>query len=435
MHTRSSQRLASLLLVGALASGCDLLEDINKPPPPANQVPVLSGTVATPAEVSSGNTVALTLDASDPDGDALTYTWTQSPASPAGTFSDASAANPTWKAPEVAAETSFQLNIAVADGRGGNARGSAVVKVLPPSNNAVPVLTTGPSASVTTTDEQQTVTLSVTATDSDGDPLTYSWSQVSPASPTGSFSNAASASTTWTAPDVRTTGAYTLRVTVSDGKGGSVQGSVDISVRKINQAPVVPEISPLPALKAGDMVSLELAATDADGDPLTYSWTQTAPAEQGTWFSGREASVAKWYSPVLTSKTSFTFSVTVTDGESPAVTRTVTADVDVPAYSNVQAIWDDAPCTGCHNSPRLPGLNLTSTQSYGTLVNVGTQNGACNTLKRVEPRNPDNSSLVRKIEGTGCGTPMPQGNHEYFTRDNPNYLVRVRSWILAGANP
>jgi hypothetical protein len=106
--------------------------------------------------------------------------------------------------------------------------------------------------------------------------------------------------------------------------------------------------------------------------------------------------------------------------------------VGVPAYTDVQAIWDAVPCTGCHAAGGRGGFDLRAANSYASLVNVATQNGACNTLKRVEPNNPDNSSLVRKIEGTGCGTRMPQDNPSYFV-DNPNLLVRVRSWIQAGA--
>jgi hypothetical protein len=433
MHTRPLPFLVPLLLLGALATGCDLFEQ--HPTPPTNQVPVLASAVATPAEVSSGNAVALMLDVSDPDGDALTYTWTQSPASPAGTFNDASAANPTWTAPEVTAETSFQLNIAVTDGRGGNARGSAVVKVLPPNNNPAPVLTSGPTASTPTLDEQQSLTLSVSATDADGDPLTYAWSQVSPTSPTGTFSDAASANTTWTAPDVGATGTYSLRVTVSDDKGGSVQGVVDITVRKLNRAPIVPDAITPPSspLKAGDMATFQLAATDPDGDTLTYTWEQTAPASQGTWFSGRDASIAKWYSPVLTTETSFTFSVTVTDGESPAETRTLTVPVGVPGYADVQAVWNDARCADCHSGARR-SLDLRPNTSYASLTTYAPTNPACNTFKTVEPNNPDASALVKKLEGT-CGTRMPQDNQDYFVTQNPNYLVRVRSWIQAGANP
>jgi hypothetical protein len=436
MSVRSWSFPASLLLVGVLASGCELLDFIDKPVPPANQPPTLTRAVATPTDVTSGNPVALTLEVMDPEGDALTYAWTQSPSSPAGTFNDASAANPTWTAPQVTAETPIQLDVAVADGKGGSARGSVVVKVLPafPGNHA-PVLGSPPTTSPTTVAEQQPVTLSVTATDVDGDTLTYAWSQVTPASPTGTFGNATSASTAWTAPDVSADGAYTLRVTVTDGKGGSVQGTVTVNVTKVNQAPSVPATITVPAtVRAGDLVTLSLAATDPDGDPLTYTWEQTTPATQGTWFSGRDTGSPQWYSPVLSTQTSFTFSVTVTDGQSSAETRTVTVPVDVPRYSDIQPIWNEA-CLGCHGAnTRVPGLNLGASGSYNSLLNGSTQNTQCITdaPKRVTANQPDVSSLVFKIEGN-CGSRMPQDNPDYFETQHPNYLVRIRSWILAGA--
>jgi hypothetical protein len=401
----------------------------------ANQYPVLAAGSpgALPSSVVGAAAVQLSASATDADGDALTYAWTQEPASPAGTFSSATAANPTWTAPVVSAIERFTLRVTVSDPKGGTVQGTVSVDVAPPvPQNTAPTLTAGPSASSTTTDEKQSITLSVSASDVDGDTLTYVWTQTAPATPVGIFSSTSVANPTWTAPDVNADGTYTLRVTVSDGQGGNVQGTIDIAVKKVNQPPTVAATITAPGtLLAGDTGSFSITASDPDGDPLTYSWNQTAPATQGTWVGSRTGSSAQWYSPVLGAQTSFTLSVSVTDGQSTPVVRTVTVPVTVPHYTDVQTgVFNAVPCTGCHGTAGQ--LNLGATVSYSNLVNVTAINAACNTLKRVAPGDPDNSMLVRKIEGTACGNRMPRNNPTYFDT-NPGLIVRIRSWILAGA--
>jgi hypothetical protein len=401
------------------------------PPIPQNRPPTLTPPLATPSTVDSQGVVSLTVSASDPDNDPITYLWTQEPATPAGTFNDATVSNPIWISPRVGADTNFQLRATVSDGRGGTANDAAAVTVRA-YVNTVPTIDSGPSASSTTVNEQQSITLSVTASDVDGDTLTYAWTQTSPASPVGTFSNSAVSNPTWTAPDVNANGTYTLRVTISDGQGGSVPGTININVQKVNQAPVVAaNITGPNTLAAGTRGSFSITASDPDGDALTYTWSQTAPATQGTFEGGTMGANKQWFSPVVGAETQFTLSVSVTDGQSAAVVRTITLPVTVPLYSSVQSIWNTVPnCTICHGGSG--GLSLAAASSHANLVNVNTNNAACNTLKRVAPGDPDNSALVRKMEGTTCGTRMPSNNVQYFT-NNPELLVRVRSWILGGA--
>jgi hypothetical protein len=339
-----------------------------------------------------------------------------------------------WTAPRVSANTNFQLRVTVSDGRGGSASSTAQVTVNAYPNTS-PTLTAGPSASATTINEQETVNLSVTASDADGDPLTYAWSQTSPASPRGNFNSPSSATPIWTAPDVTASGTYTLQVTVTDDHGGSVSGTVNITVQKVNQAPVVgANITGPNTLLAGSTGTFNISASDPDGDTLTYSWTQTDPATQGTFVgSTSTTSSAQWYSPVVGSQTSVTLSVRVSDGQSPPVDRTITFPVTVPNYSSdVRGVWTLGGCTSCHGTSGSGGLNLTPTTPTA-LVNV-TANASCSPAApaRVVPGDPDNSVLIRKMEGTSCGSRMPQNNPNYFIT-NPGLVVRVRSWILAGA--
>ncbi|WP_147444278.1 MULTISPECIES: Ig-like domain-containing protein [Corallococcus] len=424
MHHPSSRMLLPLLLIG-LACGDDAVPTTNTPP-------TLIGPTAQATQSTAGGPVALTLQASDADGDMLTYAWTQSPASPEGAFDDASLASPTWTAPQVNSNQRFTLTVTVSDGRGGSAQGSVAVDVTPPVAGNNPPTVTVPTATPSTLGEHQSLALAVSASDADNDTLTYAWAQVTPATPKGTFSAPASSNPTWTAPAVTSSGTYTLRVTVTDGKGGSAQGTVDVVVQKVNQAPTVTAtVSGPAALVAGATGSFSITASDPEGDPLTYAWSQTSPASQGTWVGGRTGASAQWYSPAVGTQTSFTLSVSVTDGQNPPVVRTLTVPVSVPRYAtDVQSVWNSVPCTSCHGANGSGGLNLLSGSSYSNLVNV-TAN-VCGPTTRVVPGDPDSSALVQKMEGTTCGSRMPKGDTDYFDQ-NPGLVVRVRSWILAGA--
>ena len=96
---------------------------------PTNHSPTItSAFTPTPSLVDPGGVVQLSVGASDADGDALSYAWSQVPAAPAGTFS-AQAASTTWTAPTVTSGTSFQLRVSVSDGRGGSVAGRASLYV------------------------------------------------------------------------------------------------------------------------------------------------------------------------------------------------------------------------------------------------------------------------------------------------------------------
>jgi len=399
------------------------------PPASQNRPPVLTTPVATPDTVDSRGIVSLSTSASDPDSDPIAYAWTQEPATPAGSFTDATAFNPIWFAPRVPTQTTFSLRVTASDGRGGTDTETVPVTVRAFVNNA-PAISAGPSASATTVNEQQAITLSVTAEDPDGDPLTYAWSQTAPGSPTGTFSNPSVSNPTWTAPDVTANGTYTLRVTITDGQGGSTQGSINITVQKVNLAPVVSAISSSSnSLSAGDTGTFTISASDPDGDPLTISWSQTAPSA-GTFVGSTSGQSTQWFSPPVGSQTPFTLSVSVTDNQAAPVVRTFNIPVTVPAYTAVQSVWSEGSCLGCHGGNG--GLNLAPNVSRANLVNANAN--ACSPLKRVSPGDPNNSVLIRKMEGDTCGTRMPSDMQDFFT-NNPGLVVRVRSWILGGANP
>jgi hypothetical protein len=98
-------------------------------------------------------------------------------------------------------------------------------------------------------------------------------------------------------------------------------------------------------------------------------------------------------------------------------------------FASIQANVFDAICTACHIGASAPlGLRLDAANSYGLLVGVASVQQP--SLERVAPNDPDNSYLIRKLEGTaGVGGRMPLGGTPLSQAD----INVIRQWIIDGA--
>jgi hypothetical protein len=90
--------------------------------------------------------------------------------------------------------------------------------------NSAPTITAGPGAQPATISAGETTILTVTATDADGDDLTYTWS-----SDDGTFTGTGSL-VVYTPDAVTVQTVQSAQVVISDGNGGSVTGTVDVTV-------------------------------------------------------------------------------------------------------------------------------------------------------------------------------------------------------------
>jgi len=294
----------------------------------------LTGTLNNPPVANAGadqtvnEGVAVTLDgsaSSDADGNTLTYLWT----APAGiALNSATAANPTFTAPEVATDTQYTFSLVVNDGTVSSPASQVVITIK--QVNKVPASNAGINQTV---NEGAIVTLDGSASsDADGNALTYLWT-----APAGiTLNSATAAKPTFTAPEVATDTQYTFSLVVNDGLVSSLADQVVITIKQVNKVPAS-NAGINQTVNEGAIVTLDgSASSDFDGNALTYLWT--APA--GIMLNSTTSDKPTFTAPQVSSDTQYTFSLVVNDGlvSSPASQVVITVkQVNSPPVANAGA--------------------------------------------------------------------------------------------------
>ena len=185
--------------------------------------------------VKEGSPVTLSGGLSfDPDGDPLTFRWTQISGTPV-VLSGADTESPTFTAPELPGGTGsvaiLTFALTVSDGALPN---TAEARVTVEQVNHAPKADDGQPQTVLV---GALVTLDATASfDPDGDPLTYLWTQIG--EPVVVLSNPNTATPTFVAPAVAGTTTLSFRVSVSDTKLTSDSAGVAVTVTTKNAPPL-----------------------------------------------------------------------------------------------------------------------------------------------------------------------------------------------------
>ena len=217
--------------------------------------------------VFSGKTVTLIGDATDQDGDPMTYAWTCD----SGSLSNPSILNPVFTAPVVSSETTVSCNLVASDSKGGSGNDYVYITITTTAqDNQNPNVDAGTDKTIAV---GGSVRLLGTISDPDGDPLTYNWSCTQ-----GSLSSTNVLNPTFNAFGVSDGSVAVCTLNVTDNKNGSANDSVNIYVGSQsgqNRNPIVDAGSTV-YIQTGGSVRLNPNVSDPDGDVLTYSWNCNA---------------------------------------------------------------------------------------------------------------------------------------------------------------
>ncbi|MGH9341410.1 MAG: PKD domain-containing protein [Acidobacteriota bacterium] len=308
---------------GQLETVCSDESSINNDPAVANAGP--------DREVQPGDPVVVNGGGSDPDNtppqttiiagvivtiEGLSFQWEV--INGAGlpiSLQNATTSSVSFTAPEVDEDTTIVLALTVKDTKGCGTRDHVSITI----KSAVTL--TADAGSDQTAGKGQKVTLSGSGSDSEGGTLSYLWSQISGKLVGLAFANRASAS--FNAPSSITEDIeLVFQLTVTNGSGKSATDNVTIMI-SANSAPELTALEDK-AVTSGASVELAASATDAEGDELTFSWTQVSGPD--VTLENADKAAASFTAPTVEEEEQIVFKVTVSDGTSE-VEDTVTVNV------------------------------------------------------------------------------------------------------------
>jgi len=247
---------------GSLSNSEDITITVNN----VNAAPVLNPIGN--KSVDENTLLTFTVNATDPDGDALTYSASNLPQG--ASFNTATRIfkwTPTYDQAGIYNNVHFEVS-------DGIATDSEDITITVNNINRPPILNTIGNKSV---NEAQNLSFTVSGSDLDGDNLTYSASNL----PQGASFNTATKIFNWT-PTYEQAGIYNnVHFEISDGTAIDSE-DITITVNNVNRPPILNAIGNK-SVNEGQTLSFTLSGSDPDGDNLTYS---ASHLPQGAGFDG-----------------------------------------------------------------------------------------------------------------------------------------------------
>ncbi|HEX7151336.1 MAG TPA: cadherin domain-containing protein [Thermoanaerobaculia bacterium] len=312
----------------------------------ANEGPAFTSSNA--ASVPENTTAVLTVTATDPEGDTLTYSITGGADAGAFTINTSTGAlsflsAPNFEAPaDAGANNVYDVQITATDG---TTPVNQTIAVTVTDVNEAPSITSSNAASVP---ENTTAVTTVTTTDPEGNTITYSITGGADAalfsidSSTGALTF--NAAPDYEAPaDADTNNSYIVQVTATDGTT-PVNQTVTVTVTDANEAPSFTS-GATPSVVENTTAVTTVTATDPEGNTLTYSIT--GGADQALFSINTSTGALSFLSAPnfeapadAGANNVYDVQVTATDGTNPVVQNlsvTVTDANEAPSITSSNA--------------------------------------------------------------------------------------------------
>ena len=266
--------------------------------------------------VDEETALSFTVSATDPDtGDTLTYSAT---GLPSGAMFNTTSGAFSWTPTEAQGPGSYPVTFTVDDGHGGS--DSEAITITVNEVNQAPALG---SIGNKTVDERSNLNFTISATDADvpANTLTYSASGL----PTGATFNPGTQTFDWTPTEAQGPGSYPVTFTVDDGNGGSNSETITITVKEVNQAPVLDYIGDKTVDEETNLSFTIVGHDDDTGQTLTYT---AAGLPTGATLNSSTGAFS-WTPDETQGPGTYDVTFTVTDNGSPNMSDAETITITV----------------------------------------------------------------------------------------------------------
>lgn len=227
--------------------------------------------------------------------------------------------------------------------------GSSTDTVEPPKANVLPTV----AVESITANENTAITLTATASDSDGTISRYLWTQTEGV--TIELTNVDTATVSFTAPSIGSdTDSIQLKLIVTDNDGGTVETAATVTINNVVPSVVIATVD------VDEKTTVLIAATiDGQGDDIdTYLWTQTSGINAE--LTNTESATVTLTSPEISADEVITLSLTVTDIDGDITTTTSTINVkQLTIPLTITGLATDLPISNGNISVQVAGQEIT----------------------------------------------------------------------------